>query len=66
MEEKLKITIKTAKSQALSEYFLLLMLIAALTIIGTTTILPKVKTAGGYFFDKKIMEINGTVPLISE
>ncbi|MCK4817481.1 hypothetical protein KA005_17055 [bacterium] len=36
---------KKSKSQAISEYFLALMLIAALTIIGTATILPKIKTA---------------------
>jgi len=58
--------IKERKSQAISEYFLVLMLIAALTIIGSTTIFSKAKTAGESFFNTKISSIPGTAPLAEE
>lgn len=57
---------KRKASQALCEYFLILLVLAGLTILGVTTILPKIKTAGGEYAQDAIDEIAGDVVLVEE
>ncbi|MFH1768018.1 MAG: hypothetical protein ABH858_02515 [Candidatus Omnitrophota bacterium] len=50
---------KQVKTQALLEYFLVLLLLALLTVIGKTNLIPTVKTAGEAFSTKGINTIIG-------
>jgi len=57
---------KRKASQALCEYFLILLVLAGLTILGVTTLLPKIKAAGGEYAKEQIDEIAGEVVLVED
>lgn len=53
----LKKFLETERAQVSLEYFLLLLVIAGLTILSVTTVFPKVKDAGNGLFTRAVEEI---------
>lgn len=53
----LKKFLETEAAQVSLEYFILLLTIAALTILSVTAVFPRVKDAGNDFFDKAVGRI---------